>query len=255
MKRLGLNLLGILAALMLWELAGRSVGADLFAPPSLVLGEFAHLAASGEIWVELVASLRQMLAGFGLACILGLPLGVAMGRLKLCDALFHPWVSMAIVTSIAALVPLFVLIFGTGFWFRVAIVFVSSIWYVTLTVYQGARGIEPRFIDVGRSFGAGTWSMFWSILMPALYPYLITAMRIGLVHAIRGMVMAEMFIILGFGGMIYRAGYSVSTAPLLALLVALMLVSIAANEILRQLGRAFAPWYEARIAPQGAQRP
>jgi ABC-type nitrate/sulfonate/bicarbonate transport system permease component len=254
MKRLALNAVGILVALVLWEAAGQSVGADLFAPPSAVAGELLALLKSGEIYVELAASLRQMLIGFGLACAVGLPVGVLMGRSSLFDALLHPWVSMFVVTSIAALVPLFVLIFGTGFSFRVAIVFVASVWYVMLTVYQGARGIDPRYIDVGRSFGAGIWPMFRSILLPALYPYIITGMRVGLVHAIRGMVMAEMFIILGFGGMIYRAGYSISTAPLLALLVVLMLVSIAANEVLRILGRIFAPWYEERLTRPGATR-
>ncbi|MSP89204.1 MAG: ABC transporter permease subunit [Alphaproteobacteria bacterium] len=254
MKRLGYNLLGIATALALWELAGRWVGANLFAPPTLVLVEFAQLARNGQIFVELAASLRQMLVGFGLACLIGLPAGVAMGRSSLVDALFHPWLSMFVVTSVAALVPLFVLVFGTGFWFRAAIVFVASVWYVMLTVYQGARGIEPRFIDVGRSFSAGRLQAFWTILLPALYPYIVAAMRIGLVHAIRAMVVAEMFIILGYGGMIYRAGYAISTAPLLALLVTLMLVSIAANEVLRVTGRWLAPWYEERTASTGAQR-
>jgi len=254
MKRLGYNLVGIAAALALWELAGRLAGATLFAPPSIVLVEFAQLAREGQIFAELAISLRQMLVGFGLACLIGLPAGVAMGRSRAVDALFHPWLSMFVVTSVAALVPLFVLIFGTGFWFRAAIVFVASVWYVMLTIYHGARGVEPRFIDVGRAFGANPLQTFWSILLPALYPYIVAAMRIGLVHAIRAMVVAEMFIILGYGGLIYRAGYSASTAPLLALLVTLMLVSIAANEALRQAGRRLAPWYEERMAPGEAQR-
>jgi ABC-type nitrate/sulfonate/bicarbonate transport system permease component len=254
MKRLGYNIFGIAVALALWELCGRAVGVNLFAPPSIVLVEFGQLVREGQIFIELATSLRQMLVGFGLACLLGLPLGVAMGRSRVVDALFHPWLSMFVVTSVAALVPLFVLVFGTGFWFRAAIVFVASVWYVMLTVYHGARGIEPRFIDVGRSFGAGRLRAFWTILMPALYPYIVAAMRIGLVHAIRAMVVAEMFIILGYGGMIYRAGYSASTAPLLALLVTLMSASIAANEALRVVGRWLAPWYEEQMAPKELQR-
>ena len=170
-----------------------------------------------------------------------------MGRSRLLDALLHPWLSMFVVTSVAALVPLFVLLFGTGFWFRAAIVFVASVWYLMLTVYHGSRGIDPRYLDVGRSFGAGRLKRFWKIMLPALYPYLITALRIGLVHAIRAMVVAEMFIILGYGGLIYRAGYSLTTTPLLALLMTLMLVGMAANAVLRHTARALAPWYEDRV--------
>ena len=245
------HLLGIAVALAVWELAGRALGADLFAPPTVVFPEYVALLREGQMLRELASSLRQMIVGYGFACLIGIPVGVAMGRSRICDALLHPWLSMFVVTSVASLVPLFILIFGTGFWFRAAIVFVASIWYVMLTVYQGARGIEPRLIDVGRSFGASRWQAFRQILLPALYPYVITAMRIGLVHAIRAMVVAEMFIIVGYGGLIYRSGLSLSTAPLLALLVTLMLVGVIANSLLRGGARVIAPWYERRVASAG----
>jgi len=246
------NLLGIAVALAVWELAGRALGADLFAPPTVVFPEYVALLREGQMLRELASSLRQMIVGYGVACLIGIPLGVAMGRSRVCDALLHPWLSMFVVTSVASLVPLFILVFGTGFMFRAAIVFVASIWYVMLTVYHGARGIEPRFIDVGRSFGANRWRAFREILLPALYPYVITAMRIGLVHAIRAMVVAEMFIIVGYGGLIYRAGLSLSTAPLLALLVTLMLVGVAANALLRSGAQLIAPWYERRVVSASA---
>jgi ABC-type nitrate/sulfonate/bicarbonate transport system permease component len=124
---------------------------------------------------------------------------------------------------------------------------------VLLTTYQGARGIDPRWVDVGRAFSAGPAKRFTAILMPALYPYLITAARIGLTHAIRAMVVAEMFIIVGYGGLIYSAGLSVSTAPLLALLLALMMLGLAANGLLRLAGRRLAPWFEARQNELAAQ--
>ena len=93
----------------------------------------------------------------------------------------------------------------------------------------------------GRSFGASRWRAFRQILLPALYPYVITAMRIGLVHAIRAMVVAEMFIIVGYGGLIYRSGLSTSTAPLLALLVTLMLVGV--------IGERAVTWRSAHDRP------
>jgi ABC-type nitrate/sulfonate/bicarbonate transport system permease component len=246
--RIKYHLVGIAVALAVWEAIGRAIGPDLFAPPSVVVPEYIALLREGQMLRELAISLRQMIVGYGFACLIGIPLGVAMGRSRLIDALLHPWLSMFVVTSVASLVPLFILVFGTGFWFRAAIVFAASIWYVMLTVYHGARGIEPRFIDVGRSFGASRWRAFRQILLPALYPYVITAMRIGLVHAIRAMVVAEMFIIVGYGGLIYRSGLSTSTAPLLALLVTLMFVGVAANALLRGGARRIAPWYEQRVA-------
>ncbi len=247
-RRHAYRIAGIATALVAWELAGRLLGPDLFAPPSVVAPEYLRLLREGQMLGELVGSLRQMIVGYAIACAIGIPLGIAMGRSRFWDAMLHPWLSMLVVTSVAALVPLFILVFGSGFWFRAAIVFTASVWYVMLTVYHGARGVDPRFVDVGRSFGANRWKAFRAVLLPALYPYVLTAMRIGLVHAIRAMVVAEMFIIVGYGGMIYRAGLSTSTAPLLALLVTLMLVGVAANALLRAGARKVAPWYEDRVA-------
>jgi ABC-type nitrate/sulfonate/bicarbonate transport system permease component len=251
-RRLAYNLAGIALALVLWEALGRLMGEALFAPLSVVLVEYVTMLREGQMLSELAASLRQMLVGYGLACLVGVPIGVAMGRSRALDGLLHPWLSMLVVTSVAALVPLFVVIVGTGFWFRATIVFIASVWYVMLTVYHGARGIEPRLLDVGRAFGAGPFARFSKIILPALYPYLVTALRIGLVHAIRAMVVAEMFIILGYGGLIYRAGYSLTTAPLLALLLTLMLVGIAANAVLQRAARSLAPWYEEKITGSAA---
>ena len=254
MGRFKYHALGIVAALAVWELIGRAFGADLFAPPTVVLPEFVELLREGQMLRELARARRPRSVGSAGASRIGGPRGGGGGRARRCDALLHPWLSMFVVTSVASLVPLYILIFGTGFWFRAAIVFTAAIWYVMLTVYHGARGIEPRFIDVGRSFGASRWQAFRTVLLPALYPYVIKAMRIGLVHAIRAMVVAEMFIIVGYGGLIYRAGLSLSTAPLLALLVTLMLVGVGANALLRGGARRISPWYEERVASVSATR-
>ena len=248
-SRLLWNLGGVAVALAAWEFVGRLAGDANFAPFSAVMVEYFHMLQDGTMLSELAGSLREMIIGYALACIIGIPAGIAMGRSRLWDGLFHPWLSMMVVTSVAALVPLFVLVFGTGLWFRAMIVFVATIGYVMLTLYHGARGIEPRFLDVGRAFNAGRWQAFRNIMLPALYPYLFTAARIGLLHAIRAMVIAEMFIIVGYGGLIHNAGLDISTAPLLGLLVTLMLLGVITNSLLQLAARLIAPWYEARVAP------
>jgi ABC-type nitrate/sulfonate/bicarbonate transport system permease component len=248
-ERLGLQLAGVAITVLLWEIAGRSMGEALLAPPSAVLRDYAALLREGVMLRELATSLRQMLVGFGLACAVGMPVGILMGRSQLVDVILHPWVSMLVVLSVAALVPLFLLLFGSGFEFRAAIVFMASVWYIVLTTYHGARGVEPRYLDVARAFAASRLHLFWKVLLPALYPYLITGARIGLVHAIRAMVVAEMYVIVGYGGLIHRTGLHVSTAPLLGLLLTLMLVSIVSNWMLRRAGDRLAPWYRERTAP------
>jgi ABC-type nitrate/sulfonate/bicarbonate transport system permease component len=237
-----LKLIGISVALAAWEALGRWLGEELFAPPSLVLPELARMLSGGTQIAVLAESLRQMVVGYALACVIGIPLGVAMGRVRLVDRIFHPWLSILIVTSVASLVPLLVLAFGPGFWFRVAVVFLAAVWYVTLTLYQGARGIEQRWLDVGRSFGASAFATFFKIILPALLPYVLVALRVGVTHAIRAMVVAEMFILVGFGRLLHEQSFAMSTAPVLALLLMVAAVGVAANGVLAFVARLAAPW-------------
>ncbi|MBV8150610.1 MAG: ABC transporter permease subunit [Candidatus Eremiobacteraeota bacterium] len=244
MKRIATRLGGIAVVLIVWELVGRRLGDPLFAPPSSVIVQFIPELRDGSIFATLATSLRQMFVGFALAYLIGAPVGVWMARSIVIDALIHPWLNMAIVTSVAALVPLFILLFGTGFWFQVTIVFIAALWFVMLTVYHGARGIEPRWLEVGRAFGAGPLESFWKIMLPALFPYLFAGARIGLTHAIRAMVVAETFVIVGYGALIHNAGLTVSTAPLLGLILLLMVLGVLVNSGLEQISRVLAPWYE-----------
>jgi ABC-type nitrate/sulfonate/bicarbonate transport system permease component len=243
-RNLLLGCAGIALFLLAWEIAGRALGPALLAPPSLVAVDYVGLLRQGDMLRELGFSLRQMAIGFVLACFVGMPLGVVMGRSSLADAIFRPWVSMFVVTSTAALIPLLIMMLGTGLLLRVTIVFLACVWYIVLTTYNGARGISPQHIAAARSFSASRLQIFWKIILPALYPYLLTGARIGLVHAIRAMVMAEMFVIIGYGGLVHRAGLLVDTGPLLGLLLTLMIVSLLFNWLLREAGRRLAPWYE-----------
>ena len=246
-RKLLLQCTGIFIVLSVWEIVGQYLGELLLAPPSLVVITYVELFLEGEMLVELAKSLRQMLVGYGLACVIGMPLGAVMGRVRIIDALFHPWISMIVVTSVAALLPVFILLFGTGFQLRAAIVFVASVGYIVLTAYHGSVAIEGRYIDVSRSFAATKVDQYKKVILPALFPFLITGARLGLVHAIRAMVVAEMFVITGYGGLIFQTGLDLSTAPILAYLATIMIVSIGTNVILHRIGQKIAPWYEARM--------
>jgi ABC-type nitrate/sulfonate/bicarbonate transport system permease component len=235
---------GLLGFILVWEIAGRQVGDALLAPPSLVLPDFVSMFEDRALLGTVAGSLQQMVAGYALAMLVGIPIGIAMGRLRLLEVALYPWLCMLIVTSIASMIPLFILAVGTGFQFRLLVVFVSAVFYVVMVAYEGARDVERRWLDVGRSFSATALQRFRLIILPALFPHLLTAARIGLGQALRGMVIAELFVIIGIGGLIHNAGQELSTARNFALLLLLMLIALLANELLRWVASRLAPWYE-----------
>ena len=244
LRNILLPLIGFAIVIAIWEIVGTRLGNSLFAPASSVLIQYLDMLREGKMLSELFTSLRQMLLGFVIACLVGMPMGIAMGRSKIADTMLRPWVSIFVVTSTAALVPILIMILGTGLTLRATVVFLAAVWYIVLTTYNGAKGISPELLAVGRSFSANRHQIFWKIILPALYPYLITGARIGLIHAIRAMVMAEMFVIIGYGALINQAGMEINTSSLLGLLLTLAFVSLIANAILSQWGKQLAPWYE-----------
>ena len=242
-RRILLPSIGFGLFLLVWEAAGRMLGPAVLAPPTLVAVDYVDQLRQGEMLVELLSSIKDAGIAWLAACVIGMPLGVAMGRSRLVDSIFHPWVAMLVVTSAAAMVPLLILFLGTGAMLRVTVIFIATVFYIVLATYNGARGINPSQIAVGRSFGAGRGRIFFSIMLPSLYPYLLTGARIGLVHALRAMVTIELFVISGYGGLIHQAGLAIETGPLLSLLVTLTLTSLLLERILRLIGRLIAPWY------------
>ncbi len=239
-----LRAFGVGIFLLIWEISGRVLGDALFAPLSSVIRTYPEMIKEYNLFQELAGSLRQLVIGYLLGCAVGIIVGAAMGRSRMVDGLLQPWVSMLFATSIAALVPLFILLFGFGLAFRVAIVFMSTVWYVLLNTYHGAKGIDSNLLETARAFDATPLQTLRMVLLPALYPYILAGMRNGLAHAIRAMVIVEMYIIVGFGGIVYNAGLEISTAPLIGTLLTIMVVGVVLTEILKALGRFTAPWYE-----------
>ena len=239
-----LRFVGVGTFLVLWEIGGRILGDALFAPLSSVVATYPELVEEYDLFRELATSMRQLAFGYVLGCVVGITVGTAMGRSRLADGLLQPWVSMLFATSIAALVPLFILLFGFGLAFRVAIVFMSTVWYVLLNTYHGARGVDPQLLETSRAFEATRLQTFRMVLLPALYPYILAGMRNGLAHAIRAMVIVEMYIIVGFGGVVFNTGLEVETAALIGSLLTIMVVGVVLTEMLKAVGRLTAPWYE-----------
>jgi ABC-type nitrate/sulfonate/bicarbonate transport system permease component len=240
--KLALRLTGLALFLLLWEIAGRRLGDSLLAPPTSVAVALVELAGDAAARTTIWLSIAPALVGFAIACLIGMPLGAVMGRSPMWNALIHPWVSLFVVTSVAAIVPILILLVGNGWWFVVTVVVLSSVWYVTLTTYQGAVRIERRWLDVGRAFGASRFKAFTAIMLPALFPYLLAGARIGLIHAIRSMVLAQLFIVAGIGGMLNEAGMDISTARILALLVVIMAIGLIASHGLGRVADRLAPW-------------
>jgi NitT/TauT family transport system permease protein len=189
---------GIVAVLVLWEVLPRiftlSAGTKLFfTTPSQVVGTLWTMFATGSIWAPLGVSASGFAIGLGLAIIVGLPLGVLIGRSQTLNAMLDPFITAFNATPRLVFLPLVMLWFGLGLWSKVVIVFIGALFPILINTYEGVRNADKMLINVVRSFGAKEWDIARLVVIPNSMPYIVAGLRLAIGRAVLGVVVAEFF--------------------------------------------------------------
>jgi NitT/TauT family transport system permease protein len=188
----------IMLLLIVWELLPRlitlSAGTKLFfTTPSQIGGTLWTMFATGTIWAPLGVSASGFAVGLGLAVIVGLPLGVLIGRSRTLNAMFDPFITAFNATPRLVFLPLVMLWFGLGLWSKVVIVFIGALFPILINTYEGVRNSDKVLINVVRSFGAKEWDVARLVVIPNAMPYIVAGLRLAIGRAVLGVVVAEFF--------------------------------------------------------------
>lgn len=226
-----------------WEIYGRMGNPLIFPPFSDVLAAFIDLVVSGRLWEALWPSLQLLAAGFALALVAGLVLGVLVGRSRIADLSFSPYLAALYATPDIALVPIILVWFGFGFSGRVVVVFLAAIFPILYNVTAGVRQAPTDLIDVARSFGASRARTLFQVILPSAVPFVMAGVRLSIGRAVVGMAVAEVYLRLGgIGGLINAYGARFVTDYLIASILVLPILGIGLTRMLAILERRIAPW-------------
>jgi ABC-type nitrate/sulfonate/bicarbonate transport system permease component len=189
---------GVVVLLVLWEVVPRLVtmkaGTKLFfTTPSDIVGTLWRLFSTGAIWTPLGVSAEAFLVGLGLSIIVGLPLGVLIGRSRTLNAMLDPFITAFNATPRLVFLPLVMLWLGLGLWSKVVIVFIGALFPLLINTYEGVRNADKTLINVVRSFGASEWDVARLVVVPNAMPYIIAGLRLAIGRAVLGVVVAEFF--------------------------------------------------------------
>jgi len=188
----------IVILLLLWEVLPRIItmkaGTKLFfTTPSEIVGTLWRLFSTGTIWTPLAVSASGFALGLGLAIVVGLPLGVLIGRSRTLNAMLDPFITAFNATPRLVFLPLVMLWFGLGLWTKVVIVFIGALFPILINTYEGVRNADRTLINVVRSFGASEWDVARLVVVPNAMPYIIAGLRLAIGRAVLGVVVAEFF--------------------------------------------------------------
>lgn len=238
-----ISIVSIVLVVGVWELFGRGINPIFASYPSAIFAAGQRMVASGLIFNAFFESMQPLLLGYILAIIVGIPLGLVVGRYRWAEFGIGIYVTAFYSMPLVALIPLFVLWFGLGFTVKVAIVFVLSIFPITINAWAGVKAVSKTLIEVGTSFVASDATIMWKIIVPATLPYIMTGLRLAVGRAIIAMVVAEFFTaISGLGGIILKAGDNFDTARMFVPVFILMALGVGLTALLGWLEGIVAPW-------------
>jgi NitT/TauT family transport system permease protein len=211
--------------------------------PSRIVRTAIDLFADGSIWTDIQVSGLEFLIGYGAAVVIGVPLGILMGWYSRLDAVLDPFVSALYATPRIALLPLVMIWFGIGIMSKVAIVFLGAIFPILVNTITGVRTVNADFVKVARSFGSSDRQMFLTVALPSSVPLLLTGLRLGIGHALIGIVVGEMYgATHGLGFLIATAGARFQTDKVMVGIIIIAAAGVAMTELLRLIERRFERW-------------
>ncbi len=231
--------------LLLWEVFGRQVNPLFLSYPSAIARAGLKLLETGELQRQAIGSLQVFAVGLSGALVLGILIGLLMGRYRLAEYLLDPYVYALDATPRVALIPLLLLWFGLGNSSKVAIVFLSALFPVLMNTFSGVRTVSAHLVDIGRAYGAGERKLFTKIIVPAALPFIMGGIRLAVGRALIGIITAEMFTaVTGMGALLVRYSSALATDKFFVPVIFLALLGVGLSSGVDKLQQHWAPWKE-----------
>ncbi len=238
-----------IVVLALWEVLGWQANPLFLSYPTAIARAFVQVLLSGELVRAAFGSLEAFAIGLAGALIIGILVGLLMGRYRLVQYLLDSYIYALDATPRVALIPLILLWFGLGASAKVAIVFLSGLFPVLLNTFSGVRTVSAGLVDIGRAYGASESKIFTTIILPATLPFIMAGVRLAVGRALIGIITAEMFTaVTGLGALLIRYSSAFATDKLFVPIILLAVLGLALSEATGALQGRLAPWKESERA-------
>jgi taurine transport system permease protein len=220
----------------------------LFLPsPMDVINAFATMLRDGftgvSFWEHTWISTLRVFGAFLLACVIGIPLGIAMGMSPLARGIFDPPIEFYRPIPPLAYLPLMIIWFGIDELSKVLLIFLSVLAPLVLGARAGVRSAAIEQIHAAYSFGATRWQVIRMVILPAAMPEIITAMRVGIGFGWTTLVAAEMVAATsGLGYTVLSASRFLQTDIVIMGIVVIAIIAYAFDHLVRFVERRVVPW-------------
>jgi NitT/TauT family transport system permease protein len=244
--------LSVVVVIGAWEFFGHGVDPIFGSYPSAIAEAGWDLLKSGVLGRALWQSMQAFLVGYGLSIVVGVPLGLLIGRSRVLEAALGVFITGAYAMPLVALVPFLVLLLGLGFAVKASVVFLMAVFPIVINTWLGVRAVPKTLIEVGKSFVASDFTILRRIVLPATIPYIMAGIKLAVGRGVVAMVIAEFFTaISGLGGIIINSANNFDTARMFVPVIVLMVLATLLNGLVGWIERRVAPWQTEMSGREG----
>ncbi len=241
MKVFGYQLPGMSSLILwglLWEIVGR-LGVTFFIPPlSEVFQTLFSISGTPAFLKALSETAYAFVVGVFSSIVIGVPVGILMGKTRLLDELLLPWVNIFLSAPLTALVPVLMVLFGFGMKSIIITTTLFAIWIIILNSRAGVMQIDRSLVEMARCFGASPMDAFIKIYFWAALPEILGGVRIGVIRAVKGVIIGQLLIsIVGFGALFELYSANFLMGHFWAVLIVLFALAFTISEFLAYLER------------------
>lgn len=244
-----------LLLIIIWEFAVRNGLVEVyFLPSPSAIGKTSlNMTLSGLLWEHFLASLKRLTYGFILTVLIAVPMGILVGKARTFRYWVEPTLHFLQQIPPIAWIPVFILWLGIDEASKVAVIVYASFFPIFLNTVQGVISVDPRLIEVGRSYMLGTGDMIRRVYMPSAAMNIFVGLRLGLSNCWRALVAAELIAAAsGLGYLIKEGRELFQSEKIFVAILTIGLAGLLIDSLVRRLETKLMPWkkmYEAGKQP------
>lgn len=230
-----------------WELAvSAGLVTELLMPsPHHVLMTLIGLLSTSDFLMDIGASMLRIAISFLMACVVAIPLGIAMGTFKSIEALLNPFIAAWRYLPAPSFIPILLMWFGTGEGPKLALLFIGVVFFLITLVMDYTKQVRTEFIETSMTLGGNRKQILWTVIVPAVMPNVVVAMRQMMAVSWTYLVIAEIVASTdGIGAMMMRARRFLHTDEIMAGIIVIGVLGLLCDMAFRWIHRLLFPYFE-----------
>jgi ABC-type nitrate/sulfonate/bicarbonate transport system permease component len=226
-----------------WEIYVRTKGS--YATPTIpdILSALVELPGEDGFWSAIGGTLQALLIGYSLSLLVGVPLGILMGRVRPIGRIVNVYMTILLSVPLSAVVPIVVIVFGISLRARVAVIVLFALPVLVVNVMTGVAKVDRALLEMAASFGWRRAGTARKVIIPAALPEIFVGLRLGAGRAVVGMIVAELIVIsVGIGKLIdyYTARFDMASTY--AVVIVILAIAAVFLLLIRAVERRVLSW-------------